>query len=128
MLRQKPDPNVMSWIDSNIGSVMVTTAVTRAELMYGIEIMPTGKRRDLLRCIAQEVFDIELGGRLLVFDRNAADAYASIGSIRRSAGIPVSHADVMIAAIVHSRGATLATRNVRDFIGCGLDVVNPWGY
>ena len=108
--------------------MLVTTSVARAELMYGIEIMPPGKRRDLLRCVAQDVFEIELGGRLLVFDRDAADAYAIIGAARRCAGQPVSIADAMIAAIVHSRGATLATRNVRDFVGCGVHVINPWGY
>lgn len=126
MLREKPDPSVACWIDSNASSVMVTTSVTRAELMYGIEIMPPGRRRDLLSCVARDVFDIELGGRLLAFDRDAADAYAVIRSIRRSAGRPVGLADVMIAAIAHSRGAILATRNVRDFVGCGVDIVNPW--
>jgi predicted nucleic acid-binding protein len=126
MLRREPNPSVACWIDDNAASVMVTTSVTRAELMYGIEIMPPGKRRELLRCVAQSVFEVELGGRLLAFDRGAADVYATIRATRRAAGQPVGLADVMIAAIVHSRGATLATRNVRDFVGCGVDIVNPW--
>jgi predicted nucleic acid-binding protein len=126
MLRQDPDPSVVCWIDGNAASVMVTTSVTRAELMYGIEIMPPGRRRDLLRCVADNVFDIELGGRLLAFDRDAADAFAVIRSLRRAAGLPVGVADAMIAAIAQSRRATVATRNVRDFVGCGVDIVNPW--
>jgi predicted nucleic acid-binding protein len=128
MLRPQPDPSVMDWIDSITRSMIVTTSVTRAELMYGIEIMPSGKRRDLLRCLVHDVFEIDLRGRLLGFDRDAADAYAVIGSIRRSMGQPVGHADTMIAPIVHSRGAVLATRNIRDFVGCGVSVVNPWGH
>jgi predicted nucleic acid-binding protein len=128
MLRPQPDPGVMDWIDSITHSMIVTTSVTRAELMYGIEIMPSGKRRDLLRCLAHDVFEIDLRGRLLGFDRDAADAYAVIGSIRRSMGQPVGHADTMIASIVHSRGAVLATRNIRDFVGCGVSVVNPCGH
>lgn len=127
MLRPQPDPGVMSWLDSNTRWMIATTSVTRAELLYGIEIMPAGKRRDLLKCLAQDVFEIDLRGRLLAFDRDAADAYASIGSVRRLRGSPVGQADAMIAAIVQSRGAVLATRNVRDFVGCGIAVVNPWG-
>lgn len=127
MLRPQPDPSVVDWIDSITRSMIVTTSVTRAELMYGIESMPSGRRRDLLRCLAHDVFEIDLRGRLLGFDRDAADAYAVIGSIRRSRGQPVGQSDAMIAAIVHLRGAVRATRNVRDFVGCGVAVVNPWG-
>jgi predicted nucleic acid-binding protein len=105
MLRPQPDPSVMDWIDSITHSMIV-----------------------LLRCLAHDVFEIDLRGRLLGFDRDAADAYAVIGSIRRSMGQPVGHADTMIASIVHSRGAVLATRNIRDFVGCGVSVVNPWGH
>jgi len=128
MLRPRPNPIVMSWLESIAHLMIVTTSVTRAELMHGIEIMPSGKRRDLLRYLAHDVFDVDLRGRLLVFDRDAADTYAVIGAAQRSRGRPVGQADAMIASIVHSRGAVLATRNVRDFVGSGVPVVNPWGY
>jgi toxin FitB len=66
MLRPQPDPGVMKWIDSITRSMSVTTSVTRAELMYGIEIMPPGRRRDLLMSFAHDVFEIDLRVRLLV--------------------------------------------------------------
>jgi predicted nucleic acid-binding protein len=65
-------------------------------------------------------------GRILPFDSAAAVAFAEIAATRRQAGRPIAQADAQIAAIARSRGAALATRNVPDFEGCGIDVVNPW--
>jgi predicted nucleic acid-binding protein len=66
-------------------------------------------------------------GRILPFDSAAAVALAEIAATRRQAGRPIAQADAQIAAIARSRGAALATRNVSDFLGCGIKVVNPWG-
>jgi predicted nucleic acid-binding protein len=68
----------------------------------------------------------DFGGRILPFDSPAAVAFAEIAAQRRQAGRPISQADAQIAAIARSRGATLATRNVPDFEGCGIEIVNPW--
>ena len=68
----------------------------------------------------------DFAGRLLPFDREAARAYAEIGVTRCAAGLPIHHADCQIAAIARSRNAGIATRNVKDFEGCGIDVINPW--
>ena len=65
-------------------------------------------------------------GRVLPFDRDDAAAYAMIGAARRAAGRPISHADCQIAAIAHSCGAGVATRNDADFKHCGIEVINPW--
>jgi predicted nucleic acid-binding protein len=72
------------------------------------------------------IFSEDLFGRVLPFDRDAADLYATIATDRRSAGRPISQFDAQIAAIALSRGASLATRNVSDFEGIGLVIVNPW--
>jgi predicted nucleic acid-binding protein len=105
---------------------MFVTAIARAEMFLGIRCMPEGRRRSDLEWATSEIFDIDFAGRVLNFDRDAADAYASLSANRRRARRPISQADAMIAAIALSRGATLATRNVRDFVDCGIDVVNPW--
>ena len=68
----------------------------------------------------------DFGGRVIPFDSFAAKAYAVIAAARRSAGRPISVADCQIAAIACSLGAAVATRDVIDFAGCGVDVVNPW--
>lgn len=72
------------------------------------------------------IFASDLGGQVLNFDGDAADAYAEIAAGRRASGKPISQFDAMIAAIARSRGASLATRNVKDFGDCGIQVIDPW--
>ena len=69
---------------------------------------------------------VDFVGRILPFDSAAAQAYAVIAAARRFAGMPLKYADCQIAAIARSRGWSVATRNVRDFEGCGVDVIDPW--
>ena len=72
------------------------------------------------------MLEADFGGRILPFDSSAAQAFAIVASERRQAGKPISQADAQIAAVARSRGASLATRNVEDFEGCGIEVINPW--
>ena len=97
---------------------------TEAEIRYGIELLPSGKRRTLLRQAAAQMFAHDFAGRILSFDSPAAQAFAEIVSRRAAAGRPISNFDALIAAIASAREATLATRNVRDFDLCGLDDVS----
>ena len=69
----------------------------------------------------------DMAGRILPFDSAAAEAYAIIAATRRSAGRPFAQADCQIAGIARARGATVATRNVADFEGCGVDLIAPLG-
>ena len=63
---------------------------------------------------------------MLSFDGDAADAYAEIMAARKNAGRRMSQSDAVIAAVARSRGASLATRNVKDFVDCGIEIINPW--
>jgi predicted nucleic acid-binding protein len=72
------------------------------------------------------MLEADFGGRILPFDSSAAQAFAIVASERRQAGKPISQADAQIAAVARSRGASLATRNVEDFEGCGIEVISPW--
>ena len=81
--------------------------------------------RDLEAAITP-IFGKDLSGRVLPFDRDATDLYATIATDRRSAGRPISQFDAQVAAIALWRGASVATRNVSDFEGIGLAIVNPW--
>lgn len=126
LFRAEPDPKVMAWVGRLSGEDLFTTAVTRGELLFGLYCMPDGRRKaDLRRKLAQ-LFEQELAGHVLVYDGEAADAQAQIAAARRAQGRPTSIPDAMIAGIARSRGATLATRNVRDFEGCGIELVDPW--
>jgi predicted nucleic acid-binding protein len=101
--------------------------VTEAELRTGIAILPAGQRREGLRAALDATIAEDFEGRILPFDTVAAKTYAEIASMRRAAGRPIADADCQIAAIARASGAIVATRNLRDFEGCGVDLVNPWG-
>jgi predicted nucleic acid-binding protein len=105
---------------------LFTTTVTRAELLDGVRLLPDSRRKEHLSQATLAIFTEDLVGRVLSFDSDAADAYAEIAGLRKSAGSPISQFDAMIAAITRSRGASLATRNVKDFGDCDITVINPW--
>ena len=95
-------------------------------ILYGLHLLPDGSRKGALSTAVEAIFVEDFAGRLLAFDSDAADAYARIAGARKSAGRPISQFDAMIAACTRSRGAALATRNVKDFTGCEVAVINPW--
>jgi toxin FitB len=126
ILRQEPNESVVAWFKSQPGDQLFTTAVTQAEVLYGISLLPKGVRREKLLSVAQLIFDEDLENRILPFSGEAASHYADIGSSRRTSGRPISQFDAMIAASARLQGATIATRNTSDFDNCGVDLINPW--
>jgi toxin FitB len=125
-LRPAPDPAVLHWLGNQPRASLFTTTVTRGEVLYGIRVLSEGKRRRRLWDAARKIFSEDFAGQVLSFDSDAADMYAEIAASRRMTGKPISQFDAMIVAMARSRGASLATRNVKDFEDCGVDVVNPW--
>jgi toxin FitB len=105
---------------------LFTTTVTRGEILYGIRLLADGKRRRGLSDAAKRIFHEDFAGQVLNFDSDAADMYAEIAAARRMAGKPISQFHAMIVAMARSRGASLVTRNVKDFEDCGVGVINPW--
>jgi predicted nucleic acid-binding protein len=127
LMRATPAPSVLSWFSTQDPSTLYLSAVTEAELRTGIAILPEGQRREGLRAALDATIAEDFEGRILPFDTDAAKTYAEIASMRRAAGRPIADADCQIAAIARASGAIVATRNLRDFEGCGVDLVNPWG-
>jgi hypothetical protein len=107
---------------------LFTTAITVAEVLYGVEALPPGKRRTSLLATVEKMFGQQFPGRILPFDEDAARAFAAIIASRNAAGRPISQFDAMIAAIARTHRATVATRNIADFEHCGLQLVDPWKY
>jgi predicted nucleic acid-binding protein len=126
IMKALPSPRVMEWWSQQRSAELFSTTVTVAEILYGIEILPGGKRRDSLRAEAEVVFTQDFAGRILPFDEEAARAFPEIAATRRAQGRPIAALDAQIAAVTRSRRAILATRNTADFDGCGLRLVNPW--
>jgi len=125
-LNPLPSPVVLAWLATQEPAAAFTTAITQAEIMYGIEILPAGKRRVRLLAAVEKMFAAEFEGRILPFDQDAAGAFAKIVAARDAAGRPISQFDAMIAAIARTHRAAVATRNTADFQHCGIDVINPW--
>jgi predicted nucleic acid-binding protein len=125
-LRPRPAEAVIEWMRSQAAANLFTTTVCEAEILYGLALMSAGKRRTTLQAAVARIFEENFAGRVLPFDRLAAKSFASIAAARRASGNPLSAHDAQIAAIAHSCHATLATRNVVDFVECGIGIVNPW--
>jgi len=126
LMRTKPDPAVLAWFAGHAADTLFLTAVSEAELRTGAAILPAGQRRDRLVGAIDAMIAQDFAGRILPFDSPAARCYAEIAAARRAAGKPLMDADCQIAAIIRACSAMIATRNVKDFEGCGIDVVNPW--
>ena len=126
LMRATPDPAILSWLDARGDEAFALTAVSVAELRFGVLRLPSGRRRDLLGSALDSVIDEDLGGRILPFDAEAAGAYASLAAERERTGQPLAMADGQIGAICAVRDLPLATRNGRDFLGLGVEVHDPW--
>ncbi|NDW06037.1 type II toxin-antitoxin system VapC family toxin [Jiella pacifica] len=126
VMRPLPERRVVDWLDQQNMDAVFLTAISEAELQYGIAIMPRGRRKNLLAESLEATLVEDFGGRILPFDSKAAQAYAFLRAKRRATGRPIKEMDTQIAAIAATRGAEIATRNVRDFDDCGITIFNPW--
>jgi toxin FitB len=126
ILRREPSSRVIDWFESQTPGQLFTTTITQAEILYGIALLPESARREKLAKATRSIFDEDFEEKVLAFDSLAADFSASIAANRRSSGRPISQLDAMIAGIARSHQATLVTRNGRDFVNCGIDVIDPW--
>ena len=126
LMLPSPSPRVVEWITQQPATNLFLTTVSEAELRYGVEILPVGRRRDRLLNAIEGMVREDFAGRILPFDSLAARSYALIGASRRTAGHTINHAECQIAAIARSVGSSVATRNVSDFEDCGVVVIDPW--
>lgn len=125
-VRPDPAPAVLAWLDAEDRHLVGTTAVTVAEQLAGVARLPAGRRRDQLTEEVLRVLESAIGDQILPFDVAAARHYAQVMAARYAAGQPISVPDAQIAAICRQHAATLATRNVKDFEGTGVELINPW--
>jgi toxin FitB len=126
LMRAQPAASVMAWFTARPVASLFTTTITQAEILYGIGLVSLGRRRSRLEESARQMFGTDFADRILPFDSSAAEAYAAIAAARQRSGRPIAQFDAQIAAIARSRDADVATRNVADFEGCGLRVLDPW--
>lgn len=125
-LKPTPAPAVVAWLNQQAAETLYLTTINLAELLAGVEAMPAGKRRSALhRALGDKIFPL-FEGRILSFDKKAAEAFAHIHAQAEAAGNSMSFADTAIAAIALAHGYIVATRNERDFRSTGVKIINPW--
>ncbi len=124
--RPRPDAAVLGWLDRWPTTDVHLTSVTVGELMFGVARLAQGRRRDAIADRLAAVLDGAFAGRILPYDAAAARWFGVIAAARERRGTPIGAADAQIAAVCAARGATLATRNVRDFLDTGVELVDPW--
>ena len=122
----RPSAKVLDWLGGVSPAELFTTAISEAELLFGVALLPPGRRRTSIEALVTGVLYQDFAGQILSFDSAAAREFADIAADRRRAGRPMSRPDAWIAAIARSRSASIATRNVADFEGVGVAVINPW--
>jgi toxin FitB len=126
LMRPAPDAGVTAWLAAQDPLDLATTTITIAEIQRGIVRLPNGRQRKSLEERFSAFVEEAFPGRLLAFDRDAAYACGEVSGARERKGLHADAVDMMIAAIVKTVGATLATRNTRDFEKCGIALANPW--
>lgn len=125
LMRPEPSSTVQAWVIERGHRELCTTAITVAEILYGIERLAEGKRKRTLREAAVEVFS-RFAEEILPFDAAAAIVYAEIVDRSDRRGAPISGFDAQIAAICRTHSASLATRNIADFADVGIELFDPW--
>lgn len=124
----KPSPNaaVLDWLNAQEPQTLFITAINQAELLAGVETMPDGRRRDALaHSLSTQVLAL-FDGRVLPFDAKAAEVFAELSVEAQRQGNTMGFADCAIASIARAHGFAVATRNVKDFQGAGIEVIDPW--
>ncbi len=126
LLRPSLHPAVEAWVEERSAIDLYFSAVGEAELRYGVATLPMGRRRDALALVVEAILREDFNGRILSFDRAAACQYADIAAMHRAIGRPIAPIDCQIAAIARSQEMAVVTRNIRDFEGMDVEVIDPW--
>lgn len=126
LLNHEPNPKVWSWAENIAAKDLFVTTITVAEMRFGVDALPDGKRRKILDQIITETFETKYAGRVLPFDYFAAVIYGDLAARLRNQGQSKEIKDVMIASIALAHKAKIATRNTKDFEPTGVTLINPF--
>jgi len=127
LMRPEPHPAVLAWVGAQPRATLYTTGINQAEILYGIAVLPEGRRRTALAAAAEAMFADDFADRVLPFSAAAAMHYANIAAARLRTGTRIEGFDALIAATALVAGPDVATRDISGFDGCGLTLIDPWG-
>lgn len=126
LMKTAPSLKVMRWLDDQEVTQLFISTITIAEISYGLQVLPDGNRRRSLETLFEKAIDRSFKYRILSFDEPAAYIYGELMGKRKKVGRPLSILDGQIAAIALTNGTSIATRNIRDFADCNLNLINPF--
>lgn len=126
LMQQRPDPQVVAWLDDQAADAIWLSSITLFEARYGLALLAPGQRKNTLQERFDQLLQDDLQNRVLLFDASAATHAAQLAADRKARGRPVDMRDTFIAGIALARRATLATRNVKHFDDLSVPVLNPW--
>jgi predicted nucleic acid-binding protein len=125
-MQQAPYARVVAWIDAQAIETLFLSAITVAELRFGVAVLPSGKRKEQLRTrLEQEVLPL-FADRVLPFDLAASESFAKLMAQARAKGETIGKTDGFIAAIAASHDLAVATRDTAPFVAADVAVINPW--
>ncbi|MBH3268998.1 type II toxin-antitoxin system VapC family toxin [Serratia ureilytica] len=125
-LRPSPYYNVINWLNEKDNDELYLSAIVLAELFSGVACMPDGKRQRDLKLKLADAIELKFEGQILPFDGLCAMQYAELTARNQLLGKAMSVPDTQIAATCLHYGAALATRNTKDFLHCGIELIDPW--
>ena len=126
LMRPTPTQSVINWFDQTNASELYTTAITYAEINFGLAILPAGKRRNTLQKIFESIFLDYFNNKVLAFDYKASKLYGPMAALYQQAGKAVGQADIQIACIAKQHNSSLSTRNSSDFELSNIKLINPF--
>jgi predicted nucleic acid-binding protein len=126
IMRPTPNTAVVAWLDAQNTDSLYLCSIVAAELLFGVTRLSSGAKKLQLQTLLNEVLEDDFAGRVLPLDLAATYTYAQLCSQAERNGTPIDLSDALIAASCKAAGASLATRNIKHFEGCGLVLINPW--
>lgn len=123
-----PSETVVEWLNVQDPISLYITSISIAEVCYGLQAMPEGKRQRLLEYRFEQFIATAFASRILIFDESAARVYGELRVYRKKIGRPMNNFDGQIAAIARTHGFSLATRNIKDFEHCLVELINPFTF
>lgn len=126
VMKVSPSGRVVEWLNGQASSSLYVSTVTIGEIEFGLRVLPDGNRRLALRERFEQFIAKAFFQRVLAFDEAAARLYGEMMGRRRELGRPMSVPDGQIASVARARGFAIATREIRDFEDCGIELINPF--
>lgn len=126
LVRSKPEPLVLEWIKAANESLLYLSVLTIGEIRKGVAALPQSRRRTQLESWLELDLQARFSERILSIDTQIADRWGLLAAEARRKGRALSAIDGLLAATALHHNLTIVSRNVSDFAGTQVLILNPW--